>query len=90
VRGSYPILIRSWFELVEQTKAKYGILDKDIYNFDEVGFMMGKIETQLNITGSERRGRPKAIQPRNREWTTVIQGINAASWAIPPFLIFAG
>jgi hypothetical protein len=52
--------------------------------------MMGKIETQLNITGSERRGRPKAIQPRNREWTTVIQGINAASWAIPPFLIFAG
>jgi hypothetical protein len=85
-----PILIRSWFELVEQTKAKYGILDKDIYNFDEVGFMMGKIETQLNITGSERRGRPKAIQPRNREWTTVIQGINAASWAIPPFLIFAG
>jgi hypothetical protein len=85
-----PVLIRSWFELVEQTKAKYGILDEDVYNFDEAGFMMGKITTQLVVTGSERRGRPKAVQPGNREWTTVIQGINAAGWAIPPFLIFAG
>ena len=42
------------------------------------------------MTGSERRGRPKAIQPGNREWTTVIQAINAAGWAIPPFIIFAG
>ena len=83
-------LIRSWFELVEKTKAKYGILDEDVYNFDEAGFMMGKITTQLVVTGSERRGRPKAIQPSNREWTTLIQGINAAGWAIPPFLIFAG
>ncbi|KAJ8107244.1 hypothetical protein OPT61_g9000 [Boeremia exigua] len=24
----------------------------------------------------------------NREWTTVIQGINAKGWAIPPFIIF--
>ena len=62
-----PILIRSWFELVEQTKIKYGILDEDVFNFDEAGFMMGKITTQLVVTGSERRGRPKAIQPGDRE-----------------------
>jgi hypothetical protein len=85
-----PVLISSWFELVEQTKAKYGILDEDVYNFDEAGFMMGKIMSQLVVTGSERRGQPKAIQPSNREWATVIQGINAAGWAIPPFIIFAG
>jgi hypothetical protein len=84
-----PVLIRSWFELVEQTKAKYGILNEDVHNFDEAGFMMGKITTQLVVTGSERRGQPKAIQPGNCEWATVIQGINAAGWAIPPFLIFA-
>ena len=40
-----PALIRSWFELVEQTKAKYGICDEDVYNFDEAGFIMGKIIT---------------------------------------------
>jgi hypothetical protein len=47
-------LIRSWLELVEQTKAKYGICDEDVYNFDEAGFMMGKITTQLVVTGPER------------------------------------
>jgi hypothetical protein len=85
-----PILIRSWFELVEQTKAKYGICDEDVYNFDEAGFMMGKIMTQLVVTGLERRGRPKAIQPGNREWVTLIAAINAAGWFILLFIIFAG
>jgi hypothetical protein len=66
------VLIRGWFELVEQTNAKYGVFDEYVYNFDEAGFMMGKITTQLVVTGLERRGRPKAIQPGNREWVTVI------------------
>jgi hypothetical protein len=85
-----PVLIKSWFELVEQTKAKYGICDDDVWNFDEAGFMMGKITTQLVVTGSERRGRPKALQPGNREWATLIAAINAAGWAIPPFFILTG
>jgi hypothetical protein len=54
-------LIRLWFKLIEQTKAKYGICNNNVYNFNEAGFMMGKITTQLVITGSERRGRPKAV-----------------------------
>ncbi|KAI1512151.1 DDE superfamily endonuclease [Pyrenophora tritici-repentis] len=52
--------------------------------------MMGKITTQLVVTGLERRGRPKAIQPGNREWVTLIAAINAAGWSVPPLLIFAG
>jgi hypothetical protein len=85
-----PILTKSWFELVEQTKAKYGICDDDVYKFDEAGFMMGKITTQLVVTGSERRGRPKTIQPGNRECVTLIAAINAAGWSIVLFFIFAG
>ena len=85
-----PVLIQGWFELVEQTKAKYGICNEDVYNFDEAGFMLGKITTQLVVTGSERRGRPKSVQPGNREWATLIAGINAAGWTIPPFLILTG
>jgi hypothetical protein len=46
------VLIRSWFELVQHTKAKYGICNENVYNFDEAGFMTGKIMTQLVITGS--------------------------------------
>ena len=50
--------------------------------------MMGVISTGAIVTASERRGRPKAVQPGNREWTTVIQGVNAKGWAIPPLIIF--
>ncbi|RYN56079.1 hypothetical protein AA0117_g13275 [Alternaria alternata] len=74
----------------QETKAKYGICDEDVYNFDEAGFMMGKITTQIVVTASERRVRPKATQPGNREWVTWVAAINAAGWAVPPFLIFAG
>ncbi|KAF7579463.1 hypothetical protein PtrM4_037030 [Pyrenophora tritici-repentis] len=57
------------------------ICDEDIYNFDKASFIMGKITTQLVITGAERRGRPKTLQLGNRD---------AAGWSVPPFLIFAG
>jgi hypothetical protein len=49
--------------------------------------MMGQICTGMVVTASERRSRPKTIQPGNREWATVIAGINATGWAIPPFII---
>jgi hypothetical protein len=31
-------LIGAWFKLVEETKAKYGVLDNNMHNFDETGF----------------------------------------------------
>ena len=77
-----PNTIRAWFELISRTKATYSICDEDTFNFDETSFMIGKISAQLIITGSERQGRPKAIQPGDREWVTAIYGINAAGWAI--------
>jgi hypothetical protein len=85
-----PASIRRWFELVQNTKAKWGIVDDDIYNFDETGFMMGKILSQLVIRASEGYGKKKRIQPGNREWVTVIQGVGAAGRRLPPFVIFAG
>jgi hypothetical protein len=85
-----PTIIRNWFRLVENTIAKYGIRSDDIYNFDETGFMMGMIGSGMVVTGAERRGRPKSVQPGSREWITVIQAINAEGRAIPPFIIGAG
>jgi hypothetical protein len=85
-----PVLVGNWFKLVEHTKTTYGILDEDVFNFDEAGFAIGMIGTQLVVTGSERRGRPKLIQLGNREWVMLIAAINAAGWTIPLFLIFAG
>lgn len=85
-----PAAILRWFSLVQATKQKWGIVDDDIYNFDETGFMMGKILSQMVITGSEGSGKKKKIQPGNREWVTIIQGVGAAGRLLPPFVIFAG
>ena len=57
-------------------KVKYGILDDDSYNFDETGFMMGIIIATMVVTTSDGRSRAKQAQPGNREWATVIQGVN--------------
>jgi hypothetical protein len=59
-----PRNIGSWFELVQMTILEYGILDNDIYNFDETGFQMGVISTAKVVTESERRNSPKAIHPQ--------------------------
>jgi hypothetical protein len=85
-----PTIIRNWFRLVQNTIAKYGIRSDDIYNFDETGFMIGMIGSGIVITGAERRGKPKSVQPGNREWVTVIQAINAEGQAIDPFIVVAG
>ena len=51
-----PAAVLRWFNLIQETKQKWGIVDSDIYNFDETGFMMGKISSQMVITGSEAAG----------------------------------
>jgi hypothetical protein len=85
-----PEVISSWFKLVQDTTSQYGVHPDDIHNFDETGFQMGVIGSMKVVTGSERRTRPNLIQPGDREWVTIIQGICAAGYAIPPFIIYKG
>jgi hypothetical protein len=42
-RDSDPAVINPWFDLVQNTKRKYSILDGDTYNFDKTGFTMGVV-----------------------------------------------
>jgi hypothetical protein len=84
-----PEVIRAWFLLVQNTIAKYGIVDEDIYNFDETGFQMGVITTTQVVTSAEK-ARTDAIQPGNREWVTVIESVNSTGWNLPPLIIFKG
>ena len=62
-----PEKIKAWFALFRNIKAKYGIQDKDVYNFDETGFMMGQITSMMVVTGADRNGKRKKVQPENRE-----------------------
>ena len=83
-------IISGWFLLLKNTIVKYGIVDADIYNFDETGFMMGVISTAMVVTSSERAGRAKAKQPGNREWVTAVQAINTLGWSVPPLVMIKG
>ena len=85
-----PAIIQGWFDLVRNMVAKYGILDEDIWNFEETGFMMGIISPAMVVTSSDGRGKAKMVQPGNREWATVVQAVNAYGDSIPPFIILAG
>ena len=40
-------------------KAKYGIVDCDLYNFDETGFTMGMVQPDMIATSAGRKGRRK-------------------------------
>jgi hypothetical protein len=51
---------------------------------------MGIIMAGMVVTGSEKQGRPKSVQPGNRKWITVIQAINTEGQSIAPFIINAG
>ena len=85
-----PIAIAAWFKLVEETRQTYGVLDQDIYNFDETGFAMGVAGTSKVVTSSDRVGRAVVVQPGNREWVTAIECVNASGWSLPPFIILSG
>ena len=52
--------------------------------------MIGKISSQLVVTGLEKPRKQKKLQPGDREWVTLVQGVSAIGRVIPPFLIFAG
>jgi hypothetical protein len=70
--------------------AKYGIINADIYNFNETGFIMDQIIALMVVTSFNKKGKPKLAQPGNRKWATVIQGVNSQSWTIPPYIIIKG
>ena len=82
------MLIWGCFKRVWDTIIQYGIHNEDVWNFDETGFQMGVIATAKVITGTDCAGRPRIVQPGNREWVTIIEAINALGVAIPPLIIF--
>lgn len=85
-----PKLIKGWFDLVQNTIQKYGIIPADIWNFDETGFAMGVTSSQYIICSAEYHGKRKVLQAGSREWVTVVEAINAEGGILPPYLILKG
>jgi hypothetical protein len=52
--------------------------------------MMGVISTAMVVISLDGRTKAKKVQPGNREWVTVIQGVSSQGWVVPPFIIVVG
>ncbi len=85
-----PKIIQKWFNDLKELRFTKGILDEDIYNFDETGFAMGRIGTTKVVSRSNMPGRPLLIQPGSREWVTTIECINTRGWSVLTCIIFKG
>ncbi|KAJ5256612.1 hypothetical protein N7478_012716 [Penicillium angulare] len=85
-----PRIIKPWFDLVQRTIEKWGIVSDDIFNFDESGFAMGIGSTQKVISSAEYHSKRHLLQAGNREWVTMIECIRASGSVLPPLFIFKG
>ena len=41
-----PVVIQNWYERFQALYTQYGVLDEDIWNFDETGFQIGIRKSQ--------------------------------------------
>jgi hypothetical protein len=62
-----PKVIGDWFKRVNAIRLQHGILDDDVYNFDETGFAMGVISVASKVVAdAELVGRITIIQLGDR------------------------
>ena len=59
--------IQKWFELVQSTIEEWGIMNEDIYNFNETGFAMGIIVITKVITQTDKCTCPSLVQSGNQK-----------------------
>ena len=80
-------MIFGWFRLLRNMMDKYRIQIKDLYNFNEIGFIMNIITAFMIIIRTDRYRKAKSVQPNNQKWATIIKCINTSGWCISPFII---
>jgi hypothetical protein len=71
-------------------KAKYRILNKDMYSFDETGFMMGKISTGAVVTSAKRSRMTKDSTVGQSRVDNNDPGHQRNGVGNPTFIIFQG
>ena len=60
-----PKKIREWFDLVQNMINKYGTFPFDIWNFDELGFVMGVLGSGIVVIGVNSISKQLSVQSRN-------------------------
>ena len=81
--------IEAYFREFQQYKNYQGVLDDNIYNFDETGYIISIVVGSLTIVPTDY----KVVyidNPANRELVTSIEYISTGDYYIPLIIIFKG
>jgi hypothetical protein len=81
--------VEAHFKEFQRCKDKWGILDEDIYNFDESGFQIGVAHGDRVIVPDDCEA-VFITDPDNKELVTVVATVNPAAKKVPPMFIFKG
>ena len=86
----YPLTdIKAHFEEFKRYKVKCDILDKDIYNFNETGYLIRMVTGSLIIVPASTII-AYIDDPVNRGLVTSTECISAGGYHIPPMITFKG
>jgi hypothetical protein len=77
------------FQSFEREKARLGIRDENVYNFDETGFRIDCQSARTVLVPIEMKTFYMA-DPGNRDLITSVECVSAEGWAIPPMIIIPG
>jgi hypothetical protein len=80
-----------YFDTVNQKIQQYQISEDNIYNMDEKGFLLGRLNKVRRIFSKDLKGSGKllgAVQDGSRDWLTVAATICADGTALAPLLIY--
>ena len=81
--------IREWFDLYWRIKAQHGILDKDTYNINENGYIIG-VAGSSKVVFSKSQKQAFINQAGNRKWASLIEAIGTTGHRLPLFVILKG
>jgi hypothetical protein len=84
-----PAVIQNWFERFQALRTQYGVLDEDIWNFDETGFRIGIGKSQWIVTTSTSK-RAYLACDNSRELITSVEAVSARGVVIELMLILPG
>jgi DDE superfamily endonuclease/Tc5 transposase DNA-binding domain len=84
-------LINHYFELLSTKMTQYKYKPENVYNMDEKGFMLGKLQKTRRIFTRAWKDQGKlkgAAQDGSREWITLIGTVCIDGTFLPPALIY--
>ena len=89
--ASNPVILNHYFDLLEKTLQDNELVDSpsQVFNCDETGLPLLQCNPS-SVIGVKGQKHPQALTAETKEYVTVLGCINAAGYAIPPLVIFAG